>query len=199
VLAKAAEFFSLQNVNGGAVSGGVFDLQVGSPELNMLANGSVAVPTAMIAGQEDDSNLANVGTCPAGVVINPSTLLDPTQLAVCGGAAIRFSCSSSPVAQNLTASAWETLLGGTSDGIVTVSSQEGAPGGLTQSVAGVIHTSGILNLGFARPTELDGNSADASGDVIDDIIGFLNTPVTQFSPQGVSKAGPFASPRKVKK
>jgi pimeloyl-ACP methyl ester carboxylesterase len=161
---------------GNGVTGAVYDLKVGSQALSTLGAGP-GIPNGSIAAQTAFASLAYlpVGSCSAS---SPTT---------CGGVAIRGTCpTTSPLANGLTPTGWEPVLGVPTDGsdaIVPVTSQTGSPGGVGITIietGGMIHSSGLLALGFLGPSVLDANEADASIDVLDDVINLLNTPVSDF-------------------
>jgi pimeloyl-ACP methyl ester carboxylesterase len=100
----------------GTFSGGVEDQQADlagtsgslSPALSAIQPGRATfgtrLPTGLIAASMTDDQLATVDT-------------DPT------AALIRFTCSQSPLAQNMTSVGWPTVLGSGSDAIVPLNSQ----------------------------------------------------------------------------
>jgi probable HAF family extracellular repeat protein len=125
---------------------------------NIAAQGQHPLPTALIAGTINSTNLAGL--------LNNATAM--SLRAACGVGA------SSPLAQNLTAGNWPNVFNNQpSDAIVSLNSQLDAlspdPGMVFD---GNVHSPGTEKLGFAGPSVLD------SGPVPTQVINLLNTPVT---------------------
>ena len=95
------------------------------------------VKTALIAGIMNGNNTSSLGSSGAAMTV-------------------RGRCSSNFLAASLTAANWEqNVFGGArTDGIVPVPSQGQVSPDF--QVAGVIHSSGVADLGFTGPGELDG-------------------------------------------
>lgn len=142
---------------GGTVTGGVGDLQGngtgGGLSLALTALQSsfvIPFPTALIAGTINSTNLngLNCSFCAAGY--------------------IRYKCGGTkpgdPLAQNLTATSWPTVLGGPSDSVVPYTSElnNTALTSAGMSVNGVIHSLGMEQLSFVGPAELDTASGIAT-------------------------------------
>ena len=104
------------------------------------------LPMAMIAGKSTFSNLASLDTC-----------------VLCWAPVFRQDCRSSSLAQSLTSTGWPGVLGGDSDSIVPLTSQLNNLFGTTE--AGLIHSSGLLSLGFTGPSELE-QFTNVTNDVI---------------------------------
>ena len=170
----------LSAVAGGLpASGAVGDLQAGSGT-------GTGIPTAMISSAVDFSAQTSLGVAPC-IGAAPGS---PFPIG-CGGALIHSWCPSSPLAQDLAPgiSGWPTVFGGAaSDGIVPVASQEGVPGGVVKSEAGMLHASSMRYLGFSGAAELDADAFSASISIVNDIIILLNTPWETFSPSPLSMA-----------
>ena len=145
------------------VSGGAGDLRPGSPALGRIQNGSLTVPTALIAATTLPANLASLDT---GMV----------------GQHFRNTCPNDPVAQRMTAQLWQTEFGEDNDGVVAASSQLAtfSPTPATNPVHGVIHSAGLEGgwwgpfylHWFTGPAELDAASSVAG--IQELVILFLN-------------------------
>jgi len=132
--------------------------------INTAGQGSHPLPTALIAGIVNSTNLAGLA--------NTNTL----------GFAIHSYCGtilSNPLAVNLTPTGWPTVFGEENDAIVGQTSQlanlNADPGQLFSndgSGRGFLHTPGVEPLGFLGPTVLD------PGLVPSQVITLLNTPVS---------------------
>ena len=164
-LSRGGNFsFENVNINGRWWVGGVGDLrymQGGEPSAALqrlhLPNGH-PVPTGMIAGQMQPSNLAS--------------LADPYLWRHFLGRLIRRNCAGDPLADNLTPSGWPTVFGGQpSDAIVPVISQTNG-NMATEVVTGIVHSKGVIDLGFTGPDELSQDS-----EMYFKIMEFLNTPI----------------------
>jgi pimeloyl-ACP methyl ester carboxylesterase len=158
-------------VNGATVSGGAGDLQGDgsndaslSTALNAIqpSNGH-EVPTVMIAA----------------VMVNPPNNPNNTGSLACSlpctAAVVRSTCGGDPLADNLTPFGWPTVFSGQpSDAIVPLNSQvNGAPNPI--QVNGVIHSSGLTDLDFTGPGELD--SIGGASLIQTAVIGALNVSV----------------------
>lgn len=156
---------------GSPVDGAVFDLETGSQALANQTGSGPGVDTEMIAATTNPLNLANVGTCSGnGSISNPVQFMN-----ACAGALIYSRCQSSPLAQSLTPSGWQGVFGEQNDGAVGLSSQlNNSTGAFT--VPGLIHSDGLVGLGFSGPSVLDSSS------VANDIITLLNASVDSFNP-----------------
>lgn len=122
---------------------------------NIAAPGQHPLPTALVVGTVDSSNLLPLASDPVAVGIN-------------------IGCNSSPMASNLTPAGWPAIFNNQpSDAIVSQNSQLNGlspdPGSVFN---GIIHSPGIEALGFHSPSELD------SGPISAYAITLLNTPVT---------------------
>ena len=148
--------------NGQRVYGAVGDLQAGSIALSNIALPGVhKLPTALIAGVSTSGNF-------------------PQDCVLCTLNLLGDACGSDPLMQYIFQGVWPQVFNGAdSDSIVSVTSQLNNLGtGAGTEFRGVIHSSGIETLNFVGPTVLD------SGQVPNQVILFLNTPVTQslFNP-----------------
>jgi pimeloyl-ACP methyl ester carboxylesterase len=149
------------------VQGGVGDL-VDSPTsqalLNIASPGSHPLPTALIAGTLNSTNLAGLAdTSSIGFGLH----------SVCG------TVASNPLAVNLTPASWTTVFGEANDAIVGLSSQlnnlSADPGQLFTndgSGRGFVHSAGTERLGFLGPSVLDPSA------VPNQVINLLNTPIS---------------------
>lgn len=150
-----------------SIPGAIGDLSPSSKGLRDIANGNQhPLPTALIAGVY--TNLSALDTSPRA-------------------AFLRFFCGTiadDPLANDLTSSGWQAVFSGAdNDAIVPVTSQvNDSLGGNNAFVfvgtGGYVHSPGTEKLGFAPPSVLD------PGDVPNEVIKLLNTPVTQpaFAP-----------------
>lgn len=173
LLALAGRYSFLTAQIGASVTfnGGTGDLRAAtattqaSAAITSIHTGSSIIPMAMIGSNMTASQLAGVGT----------TL---------SGRYIKLFCSSTPLAQQLTAGAWPTLMtvpndpyNGESDGIVPYYSQfdfnTAYPNSNPANTFSAVHSTGTESLGFKPPSILDA----ASGVPIY-IIVLLNTPVS---------------------
>ena len=160
ILAAAGQFsFSNATVDGNSVSGGMGDL-VGngfggglSPALARIQQfGGPMAPAATIAGIMDNGNT--------------SSLADPHGMA----GFIRQACTTSPLASSLTALGWTLNFLQPTDGFVPVLSELGAMNGTT--VTGMVHSTGLEQIGFNPPAELDPANQSVTA-----VIKLLNAPV----------------------
>lgn len=157
-----AVFRAVQVAIGGSATlslpGAIGDL-VDSPLSQALQNiaspGQHVLPTALIAGKANFSNLATLGGGPKWALI-------------------RAACASSPLFSDLTPSGWPAVFANQdNDGIVSLNSQLNGLGSSSGAVFdGYVHSSGTEELGFTGPSVLD------SGLVPNYVISLLNTPVT---------------------
>jgi pimeloyl-ACP methyl ester carboxylesterase len=158
-------FLSATLSGGTAVSGGVGDLEGDgaggslSGALQALAQpGQQTVTAAMIAGVATSSNLSGLDSSPAAIYLK------------------YIKCPNNPLAEDLDSQDWPTVFsGGNSDAVVPESSQLDQQQASIPEELGVIHSSGLTKLGFHGPDELDPGSGAA------EVIGLLNTPVTDAS------------------
>jgi pimeloyl-ACP methyl ester carboxylesterase len=116
------------------------------------------VPTAMIAGETADANLAGLNCVLASG---------------CIAAIARQFCSNSQLGPLLTAAGWPPIFGSdSSDAIVNLTSEQA---GLTSTnIQGVIHTVALEQLDFVGPPELDSLSG-----IPPLVTQLLNSPATQ--------------------
>ena len=152
--------FSTVTFSSRTVTGGVGDLRGNgtggmlSPALgSMQASFVTSFPTALIAGAMTSANLNGIN-CFFGKIYG-----------LCAAQAIRTKCpSSSPLAANLTSGGWPTVLGGSSDAVVPVTSQlnNTVATSAGMQVNGVIHSVGMEQLDFGAPAELDSASGIAA-------------------------------------
>lgn len=150
-------------VGGVPVTGATFDLEgdgvgggLSAALLTLQSGGGPGVSTAAIAATTLPANLITLDSCVA-----------------CGAFLIHSGCpSTSPLAQGLTSTAWPGVLGGTSDAIVPTTSQLNNSSGFATEV-GLIHSSGLVALGFTGPSELD-----AITNVPGDVVALLNSPIS---------------------
>jgi pimeloyl-ACP methyl ester carboxylesterase len=150
---------SLQSVSIGnsTFNGAVGDLQGdgfgGGLSAALTALAPEQFPTAYIAGIMTSNNLSGL-TCTA-----------------CAANVIRHICYGDTLANNLTAMAWPFLFGQLSDSVVPLQSQLNRSPGV--QVSGVVHSGGMVLLGFAGPSELDQSSTIAAR-----VITLLNEGIT---------------------
>ena len=162
ILASAGKFsFASATVDGGNVSGGIGDLQG-----NGFGGG---LSPALAKIQQSGGDTAPVGLI-AGVMTNGNTNnLD----SVTGMAAfIRQACGGS-MAAHLTASGWDNVAGDASDAMVPLTSQ--VAGMFAIPVFGMVHSTGMEELGFSSPSELDAQSVNAAVTIL------LNASARSFS------------------
>lgn len=89
-------------------------------------------------------------------------------------ALINGFCSPDPLAADLTATNWPTLVGSESDAIVPVNSQLAGLASNTEfPLAGDVHSPGTEELGFGGPSELDDPVIPT------EVLKLLNTPIDQ--------------------
>lgn len=142
-------------VGSGTVSGATYDLQDGglSPNLQALQTGSGHnVPVAEIAGEMDDSNLHGFKT---------GALMEALQL--------KCALTFSPLAATVVGGGWPAVFNNqASDGMVSVTSQLAGHG--TSGFKGVIHSSGLVSLGFTGPAEVDAPAIQSQ------VVDLLNAP-----------------------
>jgi pimeloyl-ACP methyl ester carboxylesterase len=115
---------------------------------NIQSGSGLQAPTALIGGTMAAQNLASLGPPNFNVL-----------RAICGAAA------GDPLANSLTSTGWPLVFGAggqPSDGMVSLVSQlppngVGSPlsDGLTNPFSGVVHSAGVVNLGFTGPDELN--------------------------------------------
>ncbi|MHB8527457.1 MAG: esterase/lipase family protein [Candidatus Acidiferrales bacterium] len=151
--------------NLGAVDGAMADLQPSSPALNLLTQSAPhPLPTALVAG----------------VYVNFSAL--DTVVPTATPFEIRLVCGSiegDPLAKDFTSSGWQGIFGGDqNDAIVSVTSQTNNSLGNNNvfvfvGASGYVHSQGTERLGFTFPSVLD------PGDIPNEVIKLLNTPLTQ--------------------
>ena len=140
--------------SGQTVDGAVADLEgngFGSSLSPALSNFKQTQPfkTAYIAG------------------IATSTNLNGLSCIFCTAEVVRITCSSNPLAKDLTATKWTTIYGQNNDTIVPLDS---ALNNLTgQQFSGVIHTAALETLDFDGPSVLDAASSISS-----EVINLLN-------------------------
>jgi pimeloyl-ACP methyl ester carboxylesterase len=145
------------------ISGAMADLAPSSAALQQIAKPGVrALPSALIAG-----------------VYTSLSALDTSGRAEL----LRVTCGTlagDPLAKELTSSGWPSIFSGEdNDAIVPLSSQLNNNSLATSNVfvfvapAGYVHSQGTEKLGFAGPSVLD------PGDIPNQVIKLLNTPVTQ--------------------
>jgi pimeloyl-ACP methyl ester carboxylesterase len=160
-------FISVTFGDGSVASGGLGDLEgdgLGgslTPALQALAQaGREAAPAALIAGVAGANNLSGL-----------DSLLS-------GASYLRLiKCLDDPLAQSMTSSGWPTEFSGApSDTIVPESSQFDQLGAAVIEEQGVIHSSGLTQLGFVGPDELD-----PGGGIVGQVLNLLDTPVTDAS------------------
>ena len=142
--------------SGQTYTGGVGDLQGngtggGLSEALIALQSSFVIPfpTALVAGVMSSTNLSGVdcSLCAAGYIRNK-----------CGSPSFfNRSAPSDPLAVNLTSTGWPTILGGSSDAVVPLTSEfNGAsatsPG---MEIKGIVHSAGMEVLDFGGPAEVD--------------------------------------------
>ena len=155
MLAHISDKYSFQSVTIGSnppVSGAVGDLSAAPSNLPATE----PFPVAYLAGSTNPGNLSGVGHNVSGSVLSIT----------CGD-------FNDPLALDLQPPSWNNVFGGVAnDGIVPVTSQLNSPI-VTSSAAntfpGVIHSPGILDLGFSPPSELDPSSG-----IPDAVVNLLN-------------------------
>jgi len=150
----------------GSYNGGVGDLSADvfgtslSGALTAIQQGSVMIPTALIAANMSPAQLSVVDTAPAAIFIR----------SVCGNPVIN-----NPLAVALTSSGWPAVLSSQSDAIVPVNSQlDGSAQNTVFPLAAEVHSPGTEKLGFGGPSELDDTSV-----IVPEVLQLLNTPVDQ--------------------
>lgn len=158
--------FTSVATSSGSYNGGVGDLSADvfgtslSGALTAIQQGSVMIPTALIAANMSQSQLSAVDTAPAAIFIR----------SLCGNAAIN-----NPLAVLLTSSGWPTVLSSESDAIVPVNSQlAGSTQNTIFPLGAEVHSPGTEKLGFGGPSELDDTSVIAP-----EVLQLLNTPIDQ--------------------
>jgi pimeloyl-ACP methyl ester carboxylesterase len=131
--------------DGTTVSGAINDLQVGSDALESLRpEGAEPFPTAHIAGIATAQNLGSL-SC--------SFPCTPSILRLCPG----------NLADNFTPTGWPTLFSSESnDAIVPINSQLNGPSASTLTMSNVVHSQGIIDLGFTGPPELQSSGTQIS-------------------------------------
>ena len=160
VLASAGSLsFSSVTVDGNTVTGGIGDLQGNgfggslSTALARIQTGGQTVPVAMVAGS---MSLQNTLPLAGGV-----------------GGFIHTACTGS-LASSLTPLGWFLVFTDANDGFVGTTSQLAGNFGL--GLQGLVHSSGMVTLGFNPPGELD-----AQGGVSTSVVNLLNTSVSSNS------------------
>jgi hypothetical protein len=160
-------FLSVSTPSSARISGATGDLEeqtanvLTSNALIALHQRNALIPTAMIGGMMTTAQNAGAG----------KSLLGATLVAACGN-----KLTANPLAQKLNATAWPTLMGGDSDGVVPLDSQfdkEQATYSNSTNTKYGVHSAGAVQLGFLKPTVLD----QASG-VPEEVVSLLNTAVT---------------------
>jgi pimeloyl-ACP methyl ester carboxylesterase len=160
--------FSTVTFAGGTVDGAVGDLSGDgyggglSPALAALQNPfNIPISTASIDG------------------VMVATNLNGLNCTVCVAQFIRTACGGNvapaPLAQNLTPAAWPTLLGGSSDAVVPATSQRNGsavPTSPGMEISGVVHSRGMVLMGFNGPGELD--NSGVAGNVLTQVFLLLN-------------------------
>jgi hypothetical protein len=163
-----AGLYSFVSVIGGTeISGATGDLQPTSNAVAATHSGPALIPTAMIAGQASAAQLAAGGTNILGGIL-------------------KFVCRSNPLAQDFNPAGWMQLMsapgdfvaGGASDAVVPIQSQFDGEAAYfdanpSNTKYGVVHSNGVVLLGFSPPTALD-----QAGNVPPQVINLLNTPVS---------------------
>jgi hypothetical protein len=170
-------------LNGGNISGAVGDLQGDgyggalSQALQNIQNpGSHAIPTALIYGVAEQSNLDGLSTSAVSVVIH----------SFCGVA------QQNPLGKALTSSNWAGVFTVVpyapqpSDGIVPLASElDGKASSSGLEADGFVHSGGLERLGFTGPSMLPTSSDEATPAFLDElvtvpnyVIQLLNTPVS---------------------
>lgn len=157
--------FTSVATSSGAYNGGVGDLSADvygtslSGALTAIQHGSVMIPTALIAANMSQAQLAALD--------NDSHAKE-----------IRFLCgqlASNPLAEALTSSGWPTVLSSESDAIVPLNSQlAGSTQNTIFPLGSEVHSPGTEELGFGGPSELDDTSVIAP-----EVLQLLNTPIDQ--------------------
>ena len=157
----------------GTVTGGVGDLEGDGKGAGLsIALGSlqtsfvIPFPTALVVGVMASSNLTGID-CIFGI-----------HWGVCAAEGIRKSCKTNPLAINLTSTNWPTMLGGQSasdsDAVVPKTSQLNNTSltSVALQVSGVVHSTGMEQLNFNPPAELD------SASIATEVIALLNESLT---------------------
>lgn len=148
VLARSGQLsFTSVTINNGTVSGAVNDLQgTGdgtnlSSALKSLRATSLPFPLAYIAATSNSASVANLSKS----IFSASYVLR------------NLLCSHDPIAQALTPTGWPALFNNeATDSIVPLNSQlNGNTAGSGGPFAGIIHSSGLEQLNFSPPAELD--------------------------------------------
>jgi hypothetical protein len=158
----------LRGTSGGGTgsSGATGDLQPTSAAIAATHAGAALIPTAMIAGQASAAQIAAGGTNILGRVLTTLCLVDPlAQLLPAGWT-------------RLMSAPGDAIAGGASDAVVPLQSQfDGDAAYFDANPAntkfGVVHSNGVVQLGFSPPTALD-----QAGQVPPQVIKLLNTPVS---------------------
>lgn len=140
VLTLASKYtFLTADVDGAYWGGGVGDLRsapLSSAIAALQSSSGRDIPTAMIAGTMTAANW---------------TSLDSSLIA----AGIRTRCGADTLASNLTSARWPSIFSNNdSDAIVSKSSQVNNGSGAAL-ISGVVHSTGVISLGFTGPGELN--------------------------------------------
>lgn len=169
--------FSSVTLSGQQVNGAVGDLEgdgtgggLSTALGNLQQTGFHQLPTALISGVVDSTNLDSLSTSFTANVI----------FQICG---VLFG---DPLAQALTPKGWPTVFGQASDAIAPLSSQlaNTSPNG-AEEFFGYVHSGGTERLGFTGPAVLPSAddvknfTKDQVQRIPNEVITLLNTPVTQ--------------------
>ena len=137
--------------SGATITGAVGDLKgdghgggLSTALINLQSTFAIPFPTALVAGTMDQTNLNGL-SCFVG------------RYGICIAEYIREHCATNPLATNLTVAGWPTILGQASDAVVPLTSQlrNTSPTSLAMQFVGVIHSTGMEQLDFVGPAELD--------------------------------------------
>jgi triacylglycerol esterase/lipase EstA (alpha/beta hydrolase family) len=152
---------------GGVVSSGATgDLQPTSAAIAATHAGPALIPTAMIAGQASAAQIAAGGTNTVGGILTTLCFVDPlAQLLPAGWT-------------RLMSAPGDVIAGGASDAVVPLQSQFDGDAAYfdanpSNTKYGVVHSNGVVQLGFSPPTALD-----QAGNVPPQVVNLLNTPVS---------------------
>jgi hypothetical protein len=170
--------FSSVTLSGHPVTGAVADLQgnglggsLSAPLMSLQNPGTHQLPTALIAGVMNSSNLNSLSN---------SGLATSFLYYVC------WLIDNDPLAEALTPSGWPAIFGQqSSDAIVPLNSQlNGLSAAMAYQASGFVHSGGMEFLGFTGPSVVPtaadvGNFPSQYQQIPNEVINLLNTPVTQ--------------------